>query len=192
MDFNGLKKRVLDELKSSLDPSLYYHSYEHTLDVLNAAELISREEGINEYERALLKTASVFHDMGFLKQYDDHEIHSCEFAREYLPNYSFKEDEIDIVCGMIMATKVPQSPHTRLEEIICDADLDYLGREDFWLISDRLYQELVTRGRVTDKQQWNEIQVKFLSNHTYFTNFSREMRENMKQERIKELKATLT
>ena len=63
-------------------------------------------------------------------------------AREILPAYGLTRDQIDTICGMIMATRIPQSPSNQLERILCDADLDYLGRDDFYEIGGRLFEEL--------------------------------------------------
>jgi hypothetical protein len=83
---------------------------------------------------------------------------------------------------------VPQNPKNLLESIICDVDLDYLGRKDFYEISDLLYQELLERLDFFDRTQWDKIQIEFLENHHYHTEFARKRRQGMKEQRIAELK----
>jgi hypothetical protein len=90
-----------------------------------------------------------------------------------------------------MATKIPQTPHSRLEEIICDADLDYLGRPDFFPISDSLYEEVKIKGWVTDKREWNIKQVAFFRSHHYFTATSKKLREGEKQKHLEMIKAMI-
>lgn len=70
---------------------------------------------------------------------------------------------------MIMATRLPQSPLSKLAEILCDADLDYLGREDFFEIADTLKREWMQMDFISSDTEWNQKQLGFLSSHTYFT-----------------------
>ena len=109
----------------------------------------------------LLLTAVLFHDSGFLKQQKEHERVGCDIAREYLPEYDYSPEQVEMICGMIMATKIPQTPHNKLEQIICDADLDYLGRDDFFTIGNKLYDELCMYGIISTELEWNKLQVRF-------------------------------
>jgi len=86
---------------------------------------------------------------------------------------------------MIMATKIPQTPLNHLEQIMADADLDYLGRDDFQVISDRLFQEL----EIPDKNKWNKIQIAFFEKHSYFTESAKRLRNDKKQENLAKIKA---
>ncbi len=91
---------------------------------------------------------------------------------------------------MIMATKIPQSPKNILEEILVDADLDYLGRTDFPSIGKTLFDELNANGNSLDENQWNQRQINFLSNHKYFTQTARELRQPEKQKQLEKLQRT--
>ena len=84
---------------------------------------------------------------------------------------------------MILATKIPQTPKNILEQIICDADLDYLGRDDYEKNSNFLLQELKLKNDVTELE-WLKIQVNFLEKHTYFTNTSISLRNKLKLETL--------
>jgi hypothetical protein len=70
---------------------------------------------------------------------------------------------------MIMATKIPQTPATLPEMIICDADLDYLGRDDFDVISNSLKEEFLTYNIISNEPEWDQLQVRFFESHQYFT-----------------------
>ena len=188
LDIKGAEKFILSKLASELPGHLFYHGLHHTRDVCTTVLNIAREEGVtSEHELALLKIASLYHDSGFTIDYQNHEESGCMLARQTLPKYGFTEDDIEVICGMIMATKIPQAPQNKLEEIICDADLDYLGRDDFYEIGDTLFSELKFYNRVKDEQQWNKIQVSFLNAHHYFTNFGIKNREYRKQLYLKDL-----
>jgi hypothetical protein len=84
-------------------------------------------------------------------------------CRENLPSFGYSEADITTICGMIMATRIPQSPANLLESILCDADLDYLGRDDFKKIGQTLFEEFTEYSILHDEQAWNRLQVSFLS-----------------------------
>ena len=146
MEHTGAREYILRRLREELPTNLYYHSYEHTLDVIRACEEIGQAEGINGEDMELLKTAAAYHDCGFLDQYNDNEELACQYARETLPGFEYTEEAIDLICHMIMATRNNIKPRTKLEEVICDADHDYLGRKDYKRIASSLYRELSEHG----------------------------------------------
>lgn len=189
MNFSQAKKYILTRLKNELPQHLTYHGYHHTIDVYEMTKEIAHEEGItNEQELTMLKTAALFHDSGFLTTYKGHEDAGCILVRESLPQFEYTDEEIDKICGMIQATKIPQFPQNLLEQIIADADLDYLGREDFYPIGNLLFEELKSLDILQKENDWNKLQINFLSNHHYFTKTSRRRRKNEKDNRLEELK----
>ncbi|NQY67084.1 MAG: HD domain-containing protein [Flavobacteriales bacterium] len=181
------RKRVFKLLKRKLPQNRFYHDYRHTLDVHNAAVNLGIMENIKDNEMDLLKVAALYHDSGFTVSGENHEEVGCGIARKDLPGLGFNKKEIDKICGIIMATKIPQSPSTKLQQIICDSDLDYLGRGDFETIGITLFRELNANGITLSVEDWNKMQVKFLNAHTYFTKSSKSIREPIKQEHLKKL-----
>lgn len=186
--FADLEEYVLNRLEKELPHYLYYHNVKHTMDVLIGVEVIGVAEKVNEEELFLLKTAALFHDMGQIVQSKGHEEISCKYAREILPHYEYSQKHIDAVCELIMATQLPPNPKNLLQKIICDSDLDYLGRTDFIPVSDTLYEELHHQQIISNKNDWNKLQVGFISKHQYFTNFAKNNREVNKQNQINRLK----
>lgn len=189
MDYEGAKKYILNELKLRLNSSLQYHDYNHTLDVLENARRLAASENLPQTDVTLLKTACIYHDAGMLSTYYHHEEAACEIVRRILPEYNYSASEIEIINKMIMATKLPQSAQGKLEMIICDADLDYLGRDDFFMISHKLkYEwEIFDINSLTLKE-WYHLQVKFLESHTYFTKTAIETRLAGKQKNLDQIK----
>lgn len=190
MEIEAAEKYIISRLKNELPDQLKYHSYQHVMDVLGSAERYASMEHLDNYQTQLLRVAVLYHDAGFIIQSKDHEEIGCQLVREVLPDFEFKPLEIEQICGMIMATKIPQSPSNLLEEIICDADLDYLGRDDFWDIGGKLFQELQIFGVLNNEQDWNKLQLKFLSGHQYFTKSAISLRKEKKEQhtlRIKEI-----
>jgi adenylate cyclase len=189
--FHDLEEYILNRLEKELPHYLYYHNVKHTMDVLIGVEVIGSAEKISDAEMLLLKTAALFHDMGQIVQSKGHEEISCSFAKEILPHYGYSQLQIQEICRIIMATQLPPNPQDLLQKIMCDADLDYLGRPDFIPVSDTLYDELHYQNIISSKDQWNAIQIKFISGHYYFTDFAKQNREVNKQRQIARLKKLL-
>ncbi len=186
-DYIGAELYILEKLDSGLPKDLFYHGLHHTRDVYGAALLIAKSEKVSAEDINLLKIATMFHDAGFMSHYKNHEEAGCKLARKVLPKYGFDNKQISIIEGMILATKIPQTPKTQLERIICDADLDYLGRDDFKDIAKTLFDELKVYMNVKDEKIWNNIQLNFLKNHQYHTEYCRKRREAKKQKHLKEI-----
>ncbi len=187
MRIEQARKFILDKLNTELPGYFYYHNAAHAADVYTAAKLIAKVEGISGDDEQLLLTAALFHDSGFLLGQTAHEERSCEIARLYLPDFGFPAGEIERICGIIMATRMPHNPQDHLGEIICDADLDYLGRNDFFVISKRLFSELVITDGLKTEQEWDERQIAFFQDHRYFTKTANNLRGPAKQEHLKEI-----
>lgn len=185
--YHHLKSAILNKLEAELPKRYYYHSFSHTIDMHDSAARIAEFESINEDDKEIILVAALFHDAGFIIDRENHEMHSCTIAKELLPQFEYAPIEIEAVCNLIMATQMPVKPKNKLEEIICDADLDYLGREDFKTIGDLLYRELSEDGSVEGLDAWNQMQIRFLNNHRYYTPFSQNHREATKQENLKRL-----
>ena len=190
MNYQSAKTFIVKEL-DKLSPSLTYHGKHHTLDVLSVAESLCVAESMPYNETVLIMTAALLHDCGFLRHYHDHEAHSCNIAREMLPQFNYTEGDIQHICAMIMATKIPQTPLDYCAEILCDADLDYLGRNDFYAIGQSLFSEMKTMNLVQTEEEWNDIQVRFLTLHRFFTKTSQYARTPCKQEHLAVLKKNL-
>jgi adenylate cyclase len=192
IQFTDIQEIILDKLEKELPPYLYYHNVKHTVDVVTEVELIGWGEGCTDEEILILKTAGLFHDAGHTVAYDNHEFYGTELVREMLPKYSYSPEQIERICSVIMATKLPPRPTNLLENIICDSDLDYLGRSDFIPVSNTLYEELKAQNKMGSLNDWNKIQVKFISGHQYFTSTARSLREVNKQLQIERIQSLIT
>ncbi len=188
MQYQKVKELMIERLSNDLSDKLRYHGVHHTLDVLQVCEESAVRESLSESEKILLCTAAIMHDAGFLNGIKEHEKEGVNIAKELLPNFGYSQEDIDMIAGMIMATKIPQQPTSKLERIICDADLDYLGRDDFYLIGNTLFQELSELGIVHNEEDWDALQIKFLSSHSYHTSFSLQEREPQKLQKLNDLK----
>ena len=190
--FSDIQEIVLDKLEKELPEFLYYHNVKHTIDVVTQAELIGYGEGVSDEDILLLKTAALFHDAGQIQGSKDHEDRGAALAKEELPKFGYTEQHIEMIEKLIMATKLPPNPRTILEKIMCDADLDYLGRADFIPVSNTLFEELKAQNIITNLNDWNKLQVKFLSGHQFFTRTANSLREVNKQQQIERIKGLIT
>ncbi|MCR9171261.1 MAG: hypothetical protein NXI10_02130 [bacterium] len=170
---------------------LHYHSVGHSKDVVNAVERIALLENVTDEALFLLKSAANYHDAGFIEQYDANEPVGARLAGEILPRFGYTEDDIKVIQELIYATRIPHKPKNHLEEILCDADLDYLGRDDFHEIADKLRRELKEHGKIESDRQWDEIQVGFLKMHKYFTKTAIDTRQEKKMQHLKEVEERL-
>ncbi len=178
---------ILNELSSKLPSNLTYHNRKHTEYVIKAAKLIAENEKMSDDEKYLIRTAAIMHDTGFLFTYKEHEVVSCSYSREILPSYGYAQADIEKICKMIMATRIPQTPLDKCSEILADADLEYLGTDSFKKTGKKLFLELKSINPAFNKALWNEIQIKFMSAHTYFTTFCKKNREPVKLSHLQDL-----
>jgi hypothetical protein len=192
IQFTDIQEIILDKLEKELPEHLYYHNVKHTVDVVTEVELIGWGEGCTDEDILLLKTAGLFHDAGHTIAYDNHEFYGTQLAREILPQYNYTTEQIERICSLIIATRLPPKPSDLLENIICDSDLDYLGRSDFIPVSNMLYEELKAQNKMSSLNDWYKIQVKFISGHQYFTDTARSLREVNKQLQIERIQSLIT
>lgn len=169
MKTTELQHYVLGLLDTELPSHLYYHNKAHTQYVMNAALQLATAEEVIEEDKPLLFTAALMHDTGFIETIKNHEDASCMLARKILPSYGYDAAAIDTICDLIMVTKLPQQAHTPLAKILCDADLYYLGTDQFFEFGERLFKEMSALHAVCSMEEWDKLQVQFLSSHQYFT-----------------------
>jgi uncharacterized protein len=190
--FEKAKQYTLQRLETELSPGLFYHDLMHTTnDVVPATEKFAEGEGIKGESLELLLTAAWFHDLGFIEGRTGHEAMGARIASEVLLGLGFSNEQIQTVRNIIIATALPQSPQTILEQIMADADLDVLGRHDFMLRNGNLRRELAFFGQEFTDLQWFSDQLRFLETHTYFTASARALRDAGQAKNVVELKKKL-
>ena len=181
--------KILEDLSRQLPDHLTYHSLNHIIDVANVCNHYIDYYMVSDRVGELIRIAAVAHDYGYIYTPVDHEERSILEVRPMLKNYS--NSEIALIDGMIRATRVPQKPGNLYEDILADADLDYLGRDDYGTISEGLYKEFLHYGVVKTELDWLRLQIKFLENHTFHTEWARTHRSPGKQQVLQRLHETL-
>jgi uncharacterized protein len=188
MNLNHAREYILNRMARELSPNFYYHNLQHTFDVHRACVELAAMEGVNSRDLALLETAAWYHDSGIFLTYDNHEEASVKIAREILPKFDYTAADLDVLECIILKTKLPQSAITLLGEILCDADLDYLGRPDFFMIAQRLRYEWLLMGKYYGLKEWYQLQLDFLGSHKYYTRAARMLRNEGKEKNLTEIR----
>lgn len=184
-DYSQAIEYALERLRNELPPTLSYHNSKHTEhDVLPAARRLGQLAGLSKTEQGLLEISAAYHDIGQIYTSHGHEAVSIKIMAEALPRFGFAPPDIERVTALIMATRMPQSPKNELEQLLADADMDGLGRDDFLETSMALWRENAALGRPQSWTQWLETQIRFLRSHRYFSAPTRALREEGKQRNI--------
>ncbi|MBX7093785.1 MAG: response regulator [Flavobacteriales bacterium] len=188
VQYERLKDYIIDRLTNELPANLYYHGVHHTVDVLQAVMVIGKEEGLDEEEQLMLNTAALLHDCGYLYTYHNNEELAVKMARKILPDYGYTSAQIKLISGIIRTTKVRSIPKTRLQQIMNDADYDYLGRKDYDDIAETLYKEMKEQDIKLSRKEWVEKQIHFLEKHIYYTESAINLRNKQKTTNLGKLK----
>jgi len=179
-------------LEKELSPHLLYHGIAHTRDeVVPAVETLAAMAAVRDEALLLLLTAAWFHDLGYTETVSGHEAIGAQIANDVLPIFGYTAPQLEVVRGCILATVLPQSPANLIEQIMADADLDVLGRENFIQRNRDLRAEMAYLGREYDDEQWYTGQLDFVETHSYFTEFARSLRDDQKRRNIAELRKLL-
>jgi predicted metal-dependent HD superfamily phosphohydrolase len=181
---------VTDLLSHKLSKSIRFHTLQHTQEVVAACQKLAAHSQLAAEDQLALSLASWFHDTGYTGgQAKDHEMVSVQIATDFLTAHNATDELKKKVVGCINATKMPQSPATAIEEIICDADLYHLGTETFKEKSRLLRDEIKEfGGEDLSKKEWRQNNIAFLEAHQYFTDYGRKKLQGQKEKHLADLK----
>lgn len=181
MNLDAATSYAIKELEPIEKTRYYYHNVYHALDVFKSVAAYGISVNIDNDDLVLLKTAAIFHDIGIITSYENHEEASVNVIKKVLPGFGFNDVQIEKISQLIMATKMPTNPKNELEKLICDADLDYLGREDYLEISDRLRHEWeIIRKIKLAEEHWLDYQLSYLVTHKYYSQAAQTLRNTGK------------
>ena len=172
-----LEDRVLNGIYKELPESLHFHKMEYARKVYDQSFLLCRSEEIEQEDRLLVRTAALMLFTGLTQEYHNFENRSSVISREILPEFSYSESQIDQICNLIMATKIPFEPTNRLEKILIDARMDFIGRPDYTSQIKLLYQEIKQAGVKINGQQFKKQQLELLFGFDFYTVAARRLRE---------------
>ena len=180
---------ITELFNNVLELNYHYHNINHTKSVVASIDEIIKVEKVSDYERELLIISAWFHDTGYIKGTQLHEIESCKIAEDFLKSNDVDEKFITEVKDLIMATVFQHVPKNNLERILCDADYNHIGKPNYKEISNNLRSEWEDVGiNKTTDLQWSKDNLNFLeTKHVFHTNFAKENWTKMKEKNSKDL-----
>ena len=197
MNYAELSKKVQDHVQSLFhsqkDKSFTYHTIAHTESVVKAASQIANHYHLNERDYFIVTTAAWFHDSGYFADPQHHEVKGVEMASGFLRLNGADEEMIKTIGDCILATRLPQSPNNKLEEIVCDADLFHLGTDEFTENNKLMRKETeAKKGIAISKDEWRLGTIRLLESHHYFTDYCQLLLNDKKKETLEKLKHKMT
>lgn len=182
------EKYVTLFLEKNLGSDFHFHNLSHTITVAEAVKEICDEEGTKKHEKNILLVAAWFHDSGYTKMIDQHEDAGAHIAAGFLKSHNIDEADIEIVMNCIIATHYPQYPLTDLEKILCDADLMHLSKKNHSETAGLLRKEWeLTRNKIFTDEEWLDLNIQFMTDHSYHTDYGKNKAENRKRKNIQKL-----
>ncbi len=176
-------------LLQRLPNDLFYHNHEHTIRVVDAFEILTNKIGLPENQKYLGMSSAWLHDSGFVERYNSNEEIGVRFLIEYFLETGYSSQEIAIGAGIIFATRMPQSPKTLLEEIMCDSDLSHLGSCNAQIYDNTLRKEWKVKGIINvSDEEWIKSNIDFYKKHHFFTDVAKELFDNQKKENLLNMK----
>lgn len=168
-----------------------YHNLNHTKEVVDACKLIGEKSGLTDEELDLVQIAAWFHDIGYMVDYQNHEEESRRIASKFLLAGGMEPEKINIITGCIDATKIPQSPKSKLEEVICDADMFHLSLSNFCerTILLNVEKNMFNKDQIAPVDFYQES-IRFLE-LPYFTEYASQTFENAKKMNAREVTAKI-
>lgn len=175
-------------LLEQMPENYVYHDLQHTINVVNACEEIGVGNNLSYEEKEILAIAAWFHDIGYIEGPTDHEQRGAIQAETFLKARNYAPHKIELIKGCILATKMPQNPQTRLQTIICDADLNHLGKKNYWYRCDRLRLEFaIGFDKVMTDDEWIDFEIAFLKNHKFTNDYASQLFDTQKAKHLKKL-----
>ncbi|MDX2432193.1 MAG: adenylate/guanylate cyclase domain-containing protein [Bacteroides sp.] len=172
-----LEDRVFETILSNMPDSLHFHNLKYARKVYSQSFLLCRAEEMEQQDRLLIRTAALMLYTGLTQAYANYQNRSSVIAREILPEFQYSESQIDKICNLIMATKLPFQPNNLPEKILIDSKMEYIGRPDYPVRIKLLFQEMVENGINLNGQQFKKQQLELLYTFDYFTLAARRLRE---------------
>jgi len=173
-------------------PENVYHNLFHTQKVVQITKEICNYIKIDSENREVLTIAAWFHDLGHIFTWEGHEDISIKFAKKFLINNNYNSTKIEKICNCIYVTKLDVKPNNYLEQIICDADLSYLGSDDFFKRSNLLRKEMEVRKKILFSDiQWLKLNKEFIEGQEFYTDYGKKKLDKIKKINLDKINSQL-
>lgn len=182
-------------LREKLPRTLYYHTAEHSDDVLLEAMHFAVEDKLDQRSCELLAIAAAYHDTGFIEAAQENEALGAQMAAAAMHEQGgYSTEEIELVKTMILDTSLRSTPEgmrqvptTLLSRYLCDADVSNLGREDFFEKAELIRKEIGS----PPIPVFLAGVLKFLACHQWHTEAARRLRSTQRANNLSELEKKL-
>ncbi len=192
---NRLIEEVSDYVEQLFEtqPTFFrYHNLDHTREVVNIVQDVAVNSGASSEDLELLLIAAWFHDIGYPDTISFHEEKSAAIAEEFLKKKNYPPAKTAVVKKLILATKVPQNPEDKLEQIMCDSDIAYIGKKDFLSRIDQLREEWKrTIQKEFSEIEWINENINFLESNSFYTQYAKTKYGETRKENLEALKQRL-
>jgi predicted metal-dependent HD superfamily phosphohydrolase len=183
------EKHVQDLFDKYYQDNLVFHNIEHTRSVVQRVQEIASHYDLNEREMQELLVAAWFHDTGhLLTEPANHEEKSIEIMKAFITPKVDDEEFVQKVARLIKMTKLPPSPQTLQDKIICDADTYHFGVDDFKKTNKAMKKELTLRKMNTLVMDWEKNTLELLQRHQFFTTYCQELLQAGKEKNIQKFR----
>ena len=186
-----LQSKALSVLECTLDKHYTYHNAAHTREVCDAVKLFTANSILPSATLTALRIAAIFHDFGYLVRSYDNELLALPYIKDFGREFGIEESVLMEAHDLISETVFPYAPVTPAGMILCDADIEYIGRKDFFVQAELFRQELSAEGVVYTDEQWWSLEVKFLQENCFFTPVCRNLRNSIRMQNLKKAQAYL-
>ena len=184
-------REYAETLLRALPEDLVYHNLGHTQQVVEAAELIGKQTGLSQEELENAMIAAWLHDIGYIQKRQQHEVAGVDMARPFLEELGMSEERIRVITDSVLATQLPQTPHTRVAEVVCDADMYHLSSDRFFDRSELMRQEFKSTVGKVGKKKWLQGSIKLMECHHYFTEYGRTVLAPLKEKNLEKARKKL-
>ena len=164
-----LQNTALSFLEKNLGKRYTYHNQAHTLEVCNAVKLFAEHTELPPETYAALRIAAIFHDFGYLERSFDNEKLALPYIQDFGRQFGIAESILLAANDMILETTFPYQPSSAAGKLLCDADIEYIGRECFIEQAELFRKELSSDNIVYTERDWWSFELKFLQENTFFT-----------------------
>lgn len=162
------EKFVSHLFATELDSKFVYHSLAHTQRVVEKTKELAELSELNEEDTNVLILAAWLHDTGYTKSIENHEEQSVAITKQFYKAKDISEKDIELVCSLILSTKMTNTPKTGLEGILKDADCAHLASKDYDAYAALLKKEWESTQNIEIKKtEWIKKNIGFLTNHRY-------------------------
>lgn len=183
-----IKEFVENYFADNLNPNRLYHNLQHTQEVVEWVSQIAGHYRLDSKSLFIIQAAGWFHDLGYLEDPNNPEKRGSRIAEKLLSEIQIDADLMKSIKSCILSTRIPQQPKTFMEQVVCDANMFYLGLEDFDQRSKLIRKELILiTGKKISKEEWKQRNIELLQNHRFKTDYAKQTLTSQQKKNLEQL-----